>query len=415
MTDRGAPGSGTRSPSASPPLAGRRAAVVGVESAAGAAISRALGSAGADVALCALRPDEGVLVARRVQRELTGAGRRAATYVMDVTLGRNVQVTTRQIAKELGGLDLVVSAPQFPRGGSLARLAEVELAQLWALNFTAHLFLVRSAAPELVRAGGGSLLLLTHEAGSGGGGRGARRHLARLASRGRRRAGRGGGGGACGRARRGTRLARRRRLRTHRPGRCRPRPRRRAGGALAVSLPAFDLSGRAAIVTGAGGGFGREIALSLARVGCDVVAAGRREAPLARVAADVRELGRRVLVVPTDVTDSAQVNALVAETMAEWGRIDVLVNNAGSYTGIAGGSLPELTDEEERARLGERQVAGRVGRPQEVGPLVAFLASDAAAYLNGATISLDGGAAAGGLVPAGIDAGRAAPTGRGAP
>ncbi|MYH40554.1 MAG: SDR family oxidoreductase [Chloroflexi bacterium] len=182
-----------------------------------------------------------------------------------------------------------------------------------------------------------------------------------------------------------------------------------------MSLPAFDLSGRAAIVTGAGGGFGREIALSLARVGCDVVAAGRREAPLARVAADVRELGRRVLVVPTDVTDSAQVNALVAETMAEWGRIDVLVNNAGSYTGIAGGSLPELTDEEERARLGERQVAGRVGRPQEVGPLVAFLASDAAAYLNGATISLDGGAAAGGLVPAGIDAGRAAPTGRGAP
>ncbi len=271
-----------------------------------------------------------------------------------------------------------------------------------------------------------------------------------------------------------------------------------------MSLQAFDLSGRAAIVTGAGGGFGREIALSLARVGCDVVAAGRREAPLARVAAGVRELGRRVLVVPTDVTDSAQVNALVAETMSEWGRIDVLVNNAGSYAGIAGGSLPELTDEEwragldanltgalycaravlphmialgsgrivsiasglglrarrddyvysvakagviqltralaashgrdgvgatavapglfpldvdeeERARLGERQVAGRVGLPQEVGPLVAFLASDAAAYLNGATISLDGGASAGGLVPAGIDPGRAAPAGRGAP
>ena len=168
MTDRGAPGPGTSGPSADPSLAGRRAAVVGVESAAGAAISRALGAAGADVALCALRPDEGVLVARRVQRELTCAGRRAATYVMDVTLGRNVQVTTRQIAKEFGGLDLVVSASQFPRGGSLARLAEVELAQLWALNFTAHLFLVRSAAPELVRAGGGSLLLLTHEAGSRG-------------------------------------------------------------------------------------------------------------------------------------------------------------------------------------------------------------------------------------------------------
>ncbi len=168
MTDRAQAGPGTGGASASPPLSGRRAAVVGVESAAGAAIARALGAAGADVALCALRPDEGVLVARRVQRELGRAGRRAASYVMDVTLGRNVQVTTRQIAKELGGLDLVVSAPQLPRDGPLAGLSEVDLAQLWALNFTAHLFLVRSAAPELARAGGGSLLLLTHEAGSGG-------------------------------------------------------------------------------------------------------------------------------------------------------------------------------------------------------------------------------------------------------
>ena len=87
---------------------------------------------------------------------------------MDVTLGRNVQVTTRQIAKELGGLDLVVSAPVLPLYGPLSRLADVELAQVLALNFSAHLFLVRSAAPELARAGGGTLLLLTHEAGSRG-------------------------------------------------------------------------------------------------------------------------------------------------------------------------------------------------------------------------------------------------------
>ncbi len=168
MTDRGAHELGSRPPAAAASLPGRRAAVVGVESAVGAAIARALGSAGADVALCALRADEGVLVARGVQRELTRAGRRAATYVMDVTLGRNVQVTTRQIAKEFGGLDLVVSASGLPRSGPLSKLTEVELAQLIALNFTAHLFLVRSASPELARAGGGTLLLLTHEAGARG-------------------------------------------------------------------------------------------------------------------------------------------------------------------------------------------------------------------------------------------------------
>ena len=168
MTGRGAPVPGTSPAAAAPALAGRRAAVVGAESAEGAAIARALGAAGADVALCALRADEGVLVARSVQRELTRAGRRAATYVMDVTLGRNVQVTTRQIAKELGGLDLVVSSSRLPRSGPLSRLAEVELAQIIALNFTAHLFVVRSASPELARAGGGTLLLLTDEAGSRG-------------------------------------------------------------------------------------------------------------------------------------------------------------------------------------------------------------------------------------------------------
>ena len=149
-------------------LAKRRAAVVGVESVAGAAIARALGAAGADLALCALRADDSVLVARRVQRELQAAGRHAVSYVMDVTLGRNVQVTTRQIAKELGGLDAVVSASLLPAHGPLDRLSEVEVAQILALNFTAHLFVVRSAALELARSGGGTLLLLTHEVGETG-------------------------------------------------------------------------------------------------------------------------------------------------------------------------------------------------------------------------------------------------------
>src|SRR5471032_1880975 len=92
-------------------LAGKKAMVVGAETPAGGAIARAYAEAGADVALCALTADEAVLKARQVKRDIEAMGRTALEYVMDVTLGKNVQVTTRQIAKELGGLDIVASAP----------------------------------------------------------------------------------------------------------------------------------------------------------------------------------------------------------------------------------------------------------------------------------------------------------------
>jgi hypothetical protein len=95
-------------------LAGRRAMVIGAEFPVGGAIALALAEAGADVAVAALQPDESVLTSRKVKRAIEAMGRRSAEYVMDVMLGRNVQVTTRQIAKEMGGLDLVVSAGELP-------------------------------------------------------------------------------------------------------------------------------------------------------------------------------------------------------------------------------------------------------------------------------------------------------------
>src|SRR5436190_11232956 len=91
-------------------LAGRRALVIGAETPAGGAIARALIGAGVDLGLAAMRADEGVLAARRIEREARAAGRNAATYAFDVTLGQNVKVSTRQVAKELGGLDILVSA-----------------------------------------------------------------------------------------------------------------------------------------------------------------------------------------------------------------------------------------------------------------------------------------------------------------
>jgi NAD(P)-dependent dehydrogenase (short-subunit alcohol dehydrogenase family) len=91
----------------------------------------------------------------------------------------------------------------------------------------------------------------------------------------------------------------------------------------------FSLEGRVAIVTGGGTGIGRGVAGVLAAYGADLVLAGRRLEPLQRTAKDIEMLGRRALAVATDATDESQCDALVAATLAEFGHLDVLVNNAG--------------------------------------------------------------------------------------
>ena len=94
-------------------------------------------------------------------------------------------------------------------------------------------------------------------------------------------------------------------------------------------LEALDISGKIAIVTGGGTGLGKEVAKHFARAGADLVLAGRREGPIRETAREVQALGRRALAIPTDVTDSSQVNRLVEQAIAEFGQIDILVNNAG--------------------------------------------------------------------------------------
>lgn len=90
------------------------------------------------------------------------------------------------------------------------------------------------------------------------------------------------------------------------------------------------LSGKAAIVTGGGRGLGRAIALALAGDGAAVTVAGRTRADLEAVAGEIVKLGHHARAVPTDVTDESAVQALIDRVLGEHGRIDILINNAGS-------------------------------------------------------------------------------------
>jgi 3-oxoacyl-[acyl-carrier protein] reductase len=102
---------------------------------------------------------------------------------------------------------------------------------------------------------------------------------------------------------------------------------------VSATPPAERLTGRVALVTGAGRGFGRAMAVAFAREGADVVvnyhasAAGAKDA-----VGEIEGLGRRALAVPADVAREEQVRALIERTLERFGRLDVLVNNAGIMT-----------------------------------------------------------------------------------
>ena len=91
----------------------------------------------------------------------------------------------------------------------------------------------------------------------------------------------------------------------------------------------MKLADRIAVVTGAAKGMGRDICLTLAREGANLAIAARESAPLDTLGREITTLGRKVVVVPTDVTDEAAVERLVTSSREAFGRIDILVNAAG--------------------------------------------------------------------------------------
>jgi NAD(P)-dependent dehydrogenase (short-subunit alcohol dehydrogenase family) len=249
----------------------------------------------------------------------------------------------------------------------------------------------------------------------------------------------------------------------------------------ASSLDRFRLDGKVAVVTGASSGLGVAFAHGLADAGADVVVAARRAERLEQVRAEVEERGRRCLTVRADVAEPDDCTRVATEAMEAFGRVDVLVNNAGIGTAVpatretpeqfrqvidvnlngsywmaqacgrvmgAGASIvnigsvlgsttaglpqaayaaskaaiigltrdlaqqwtgrkgirvnalapgffpSEMTDQYPEGYLDMMMVrvpAGRPGDPQELVPPLLFLASDAASYVTGVVLPVDGG------------------------
>ena len=100
------------------------------------------------------------------------------------------------------------------------------------------------------------------------------------------------------------------------------------------------LEGKVTIITGAGTGIGKGIARAFAREGASLILASRNRANLEATAAELAPTGAPIRVAPTDVTDEDQVSALFAAALEQFGRVDILINNSGTFDG---GPLEELT------------------------------------------------------------------------
>jgi len=117
------------------------------------------------------------------------------------------------------------------------------------------------------------------------------------------------------------------------------------GAAAPDASQGRELQDKIAIVTGPAKGMGRAVTLAMARAGAHLALAGRDLAPVHAVADEVKSLGRRAVVHRCDVTSPADADATVKATLAEFGRVDILVNVAGG-SGPVGASTWETTPEE---------------------------------------------------------------------
>ena len=149
-------------------LVGKRALVLGAESGAGQAISIALAEEGADVAVVAAKNDAlSALAAKRLGQRISALGRHSQAIAIDASLITAFQVTTRQIVKNFGGLDIaVINIEEAPKA-DLSKLNEAHWSHLVGTNLSAILFAVRTTAQEMGRRDGGIIIAAAKIDGNG--------------------------------------------------------------------------------------------------------------------------------------------------------------------------------------------------------------------------------------------------------
>jgi NAD(P)-dependent dehydrogenase (short-subunit alcohol dehydrogenase family) len=150
-------------------LSGKRALVVGAASSVGRAIALALSEAGADVTVASATPKgREVLAVRRLAQQIAITGRRREPQALDASLGTAVQVMVRQVVKDMGGLDILVTAPDLFLGKAAEKTNDAEWSRVINANLSSVFYACRAAGREMVEQEWGRIINVASAMGERG-------------------------------------------------------------------------------------------------------------------------------------------------------------------------------------------------------------------------------------------------------
>lgn len=150
-------------------LSGKRALVVGAATSVGRAIALALSEAGADVAVTSTTPDAAEAQAvKRLAEQIAVTGSRRQPHVLDASQGDAVQATVREVVNDLGGLDVLVTAPDLYLGKEAEKTEDAEWSRILEVNLSSVFYACRAAGSEMIRQGSGRIINVVSALGERG-------------------------------------------------------------------------------------------------------------------------------------------------------------------------------------------------------------------------------------------------------